>query len=114
MKTGNTSEREYTFKAGVVVGVDFATEGPFKKGKNASYALNYRYSTTYGLLAPVLPDDAGLIAFQDLSFKTVFPTKKYRDFFLFGGWVHWTKLILRQLTAPNGKRIRTEMMQKTG
>ncbi len=74
LKTGNTLEREYTFKAGLI-GIDFATEGPFKKGGEASYAVNYRYST-FGLLKPVMPDDAGLISFQDVSFKTVFPLKK--------------------------------------
>lgn len=82
MKTGNTSEREYTFKAGII-GIDFATEGPFKNGKQASYAMNYRYSTL-GLLASVMPKDAGVISFQDLSFKTVFPTKKAGTFSFWG------------------------------
>lgn len=80
MKTGNTTNREYTLQAGVI-GIDFATEGPFKKGKSASYAMNYRYST-FGLIAPVLPDDAGLMKYQDLSFKTVFPTQKAGTFSL--------------------------------
>ena len=82
MKTGNTADREYTFKAGLI-GIDFATEGPFKKGKNASYAANYRYSTL-GLLTSILPEDAGLITFQDFSFKTVFPTKNAGTFSLWG------------------------------
>ncbi len=82
MKTGNTTEHEHTFKAGLI-GIDFATEGPFKKGSQASYAVNYRYSTL-GLLSSILPPDAGLISYQDLSFKTVFPAKTIGTFSIWG------------------------------
>jgi len=41
LKNGNTSEHEYTFQTGAL-GIDFATEGPFKKGENTFYAINYR------------------------------------------------------------------------
>ncbi|TAJ09055.1 TonB-dependent receptor [Marinilabiliaceae bacterium JC017] len=82
MKTGNTSKREYTFQAGAM-GIDFASEGPFKKGQNASYLVNYRYSTM-GLIAPLLPDDAGIMKYQDLAFKTNFPTSKAGTFSLWG------------------------------
>ena len=61
LKNGNTSEHEYTFQTGAL-GIDFATEGPFKKGENTFYAINYRYSTL-GLIAPLLPDDAGVILY---------------------------------------------------
>ena len=40
LKKGNSNNREYTFQAGLL-GIDFATEGPFKKGKDATYAVNY-------------------------------------------------------------------------
>ncbi len=73
MRTGNTEKREHVFQAGLV-GIDFASEGPFKKGKRASYLFNYRYSTL-GLLAPILPEEMGKLTYQDLSFKLNFPTK---------------------------------------
>ena len=82
LKTGNSSKRQYTLQAGVI-GVDFATEGPFVKGNNASYNLNYRYSTM-ALISPILPDDAGILKYQDLSFKTNFPTKNAGTFTYWG------------------------------
>jgi len=82
LKTGNSSKREYTLQAGVI-GVDFATEGPFVKGNNSSYNLNYRYSTM-ALISPILPDDAGILKYQDLSFKTNFPTKNAGTFTYWG------------------------------
>ncbi len=82
LNTGNSAKRQYTFQAGIL-GVDFATQGPFVAGKNATYTMNYRYSTM-ALLAPVLPSDAGVLKYQDLSFKTNFPTKKAGTFSLWG------------------------------
>jgi hypothetical protein len=73
IRTGNTDEREYTFQAGLT-GLDVAAEGPFKKGASASYLFNYRYSTL-GLIAPILPDEMGILTYQDLSYKLNFPTK---------------------------------------
>lgn len=73
MRTGNIEKREHVFQAGLV-GIDFASEGPFKKGERASYLFNYRYSTL-GLLAPILPKEMGKLTYQDLSFKLNFPTK---------------------------------------
>jgi len=82
MRTGNNQKREHTFQAGLV-GIDASSEGPFKKGGRSSYLFNYRYSTL-SLLAPVLPESAGSIKFQDLSFKLNFPTKKAGIFSLWG------------------------------
>jgi hypothetical protein len=36
------------------------------------------------LLSPILPNDAGILKYQDLSFKTNFPTKKYGLFTFWG------------------------------
>ena len=80
LRTGNSSQREYTVQAGII-GVDFATEGPFKKGKKASYLFNYRYSTM-ALISPILPSDAGVLKYQDMSFKINIPTKKSGTFSL--------------------------------
>ena len=80
LRTGNSSQREYTIQAGII-GVDFATEGPFEKGKRASYLFNYRYSTM-ALISPILPSDAGILKYQDMSFKIKVPTKKLGTFSL--------------------------------
>ena len=75
-RKGNNQTREYTFKAGIL-GLDFATEGPFKQG-GASYSLNYRYSTL-GILNSIglhLVGERIDNTFQDLSFKMHFPGKK--------------------------------------
>jgi hypothetical protein len=82
MRNGNNEKHEHTFQAGVI-GIDVSSEGPFKKGGKASYLFNYRYATL-GLVAPLLPEDAGLIKYQDLSFKLNFPTKKAGTFSLWG------------------------------
>lgn len=82
---GNRENREYRFKLGLL-GIDFAAEGPFKKG-GGSYLVNYRYSTL-GIL-----NDAGfrLVGeridnnFQDLSFNLYFPSKDNKTYLtLFG------------------------------
>ncbi len=82
MRTGNNQNYEHTFQAGIV-GIDFASEGPFKKGGGSSYLFNYRYST-YSLLGPLIPEEAGNIGYQDLSFKMNFPTKGAGNFSLWG------------------------------
>ena len=80
MKAGNSERREHTFQAGLL-GIDFATQGPFIQGSDASYIMNYRYSTM-ALVAPILPDDAGILKYQDLAFKVNVPTKKSGTFSL--------------------------------
>lgn len=82
MRTGNRDKREHTFQVGIT-GIDLSSEGPFKKGKPATYLFNYRYSL-FALLEPILPENAGLIKYQDLSFKTEFPTKKAGIFSVWG------------------------------
>ncbi|MBN2519344.1 MAG: carboxypeptidase-like regulatory domain-containing protein [Bacteroidales bacterium] len=82
MRIGNPEKQEHTFQAGLV-GIDFASEGPFVKGKPSSYLFNYRYSIL-GLLAPILPKEMGILTYQDLSFKLNFPTEKTGIFSLWG------------------------------
>ncbi len=84
LRKGNNQKREYAFRAGVI-GLEAAVEGPFKKGGEASYLANYRYSTL-GLLNNMgieLVNNA-LPVFQDLSFKLHLPTKKLGQFSIFG------------------------------
>ncbi|MEN8122849.1 MAG: TonB-dependent receptor, partial [Bacteroidota bacterium] len=73
LRNGNDEKREYAFQAGVM-GIDFAAEGPFIKGKRASYLINYRYST-FGLIKDFIPSEQ-IPEYQDLSFKFNFPLKK--------------------------------------
>ncbi len=82
LRNGNHNRREHTVKAGLL-GVEFATEGPFKSGNDASYLLNYRYSTL-ALMGAFLPNDAGIPQYQDLSFKMNFPTRAHGTFSFWG------------------------------
>lgn len=82
LKKGNTEKTERTIQLGLI-GLESSQEGPFKKGRKSSYVYNYRASTL-GLLAPVLPDGASSIMYQDLSFKLNFPTKKAGVFSIWG------------------------------
>ncbi len=82
LRTGNNQKRENMVQLGLV-GIDVASEGPFKKGSNSSYIFNYRYSTL-GLLSALLPEDAEKTKYQDLSFKLNFPTKKAGVFSIWG------------------------------
>jgi hypothetical protein len=82
IKTGNNEKTEYTLQAGLI-GLDVSVEGPFARCKKASFAFNYRYST-FSLLGPLLPADAGGIRYQDLCFKLNFPTQNAGIFSVWG------------------------------
>jgi hypothetical protein len=81
LRAGNNEKRGWGLQAGTL-GVEGFGEGPFIKGKNASYLFNYRYSTTL-LLKRVIPDGQ-LPKYQDLSFKLNFPTAKAGIFSVWG------------------------------
>lgn len=83
LRKGNNQKREYTFQAGVL-GIDVATEGPFKKGYDGSYLVNYRYSTLNLLGKIGVPIGDANTLFQDLSFNVGLPTKKLGTFSVFG------------------------------
>jgi len=85
LRTGNNQKNEHTAQIGIL-GVEFGSEGPFAKGKQASYLFNYRYSSM-ALLNALFPDllgDAGGMKYQDLSFKMNFPTRRAGTFSLWG------------------------------
>ena len=84
LRNGNSEKREYTIQAGVL-GLQLAAEGPFKKGSQASYLFNYRYST-FSLLNKTIGSTMGgyIPTWQDLSFKIYVPTKKAGHFSLWG------------------------------
>ncbi len=81
LRNGNNQQYEHAFKAGVI-GIDAASEGPIGDG-GASYLFNYRIST-FSLIAPLLPEDAGTIQYQNLSFKLNIPTQKAGTFSFWG------------------------------
>lgn len=82
MRNGNNQQTEYSAQIGII-GVEFASEGPFRKGKQASYNFNYRYSTL-GLLKPLLPENGDGVSYQDWAFKINIPTPKAGVFSVWG------------------------------
>ena len=86
MRAGTKERHAFTVQAGLI-GIDLSAEGPFKKGKGATYLINYRYSTLglLGAMGVALGDEK--IAFQDLSFNVSIPfqDKAQLTFFGMGG-----------------------------
>ncbi len=64
LRTGNNEKHEHAVQIGAL-GLDFSSEGPFSKNGKASYLFNYRYST-FGLIKPILPEEANIPVYQDL------------------------------------------------
>ena len=83
LRKGNNEQMEFTGQAGVL-GISAALEGPFKKGYNGSYLVNYRFSTLTILTKMGVLDDQNTTNFQDLSYNIFLPTKKSGYFSLFG------------------------------
>jgi len=83
LRKGNNEKREYTFQIGVL-GIDAATEGPFKKGYGGSYLINYRYSTLGVISKLGVKIGDYVTTFQDLSLNLSLPTKRAGTFGLFG------------------------------
>lgn len=83
LRKGNNEKREYTIQAGVL-GIELAAEGPFKKGYEGSYLVNYRFSTLSILSKMGVSVGPGVTNFQDLSYNFSFPTRKLGTFTLFG------------------------------
>lgn len=89
LRKGNNRKREYTLQLGVL-GADASTEGPFKKGYDGSYLVNYRYSTLSVLSKIGVPIGDATTNFQDLSLNVSLPTKKLGTFSVFGfGGLSW-------------------------
>lgn len=85
-RKGNPEKRQHTFRAGML-GLDYSTEGPFRKGGEATYLVNYRYSTL-GILNKMglhLVGERIDNTFQDLSFNLYFPSKNKKHFFTLWG-----------------------------
>ena len=74
-RKGNTNNYDFMARVGMI-GLDFAAEGPIKKGKS-SFLFNYRYSTLgiMNLFGLYVVRDNVANDFQDLSFKLHFSSK---------------------------------------
>ena len=87
LRKGNSQTREYSLSVGTL-GLEASAEGPLKTiGPEASYLINYRFSTL-ALLRKfgVFPagKDVQPPIFQDLSFKIHIPTKPGNSISIFG------------------------------
>ncbi len=85
LRSGNNQQHEHTAQLGTL-GVEFGSEGPFKKGGLGSYLFNYRYSSL-ALAGDVMGGSMEEVAgarYQDLSFKINLPTRKAGTFTLWG------------------------------
>ncbi len=79
-RPGNFYKKAHRVKVGLL-GLDFATEGPFNKNGRSSYLINYRYSTL-GLLSAMGFNFVGervTNKFQDLSFNLTFTSKNQKS-----------------------------------
>ena len=85
LRKGNSDKREYSFQLGVL-GIQAAAEGPIANTKQASYLINYRYSTLTLLnkIGIDIGDSDIYPEYQDVSFNINLTTKKLGRFSLFG------------------------------
>lgn len=76
MREGNNEKHEFLSQVGFN-GFELGAEGPFNKKKNATYLVNYRYSTlsVFKALHIDFGTGAAVPQYQDLTFKTDFKTK---------------------------------------
>lgn len=85
MRNGNNEKFEFLGQVGFN-GFEGGMEGPFSKKHNASFLVNYRFSSL--VLFQKMGMDFGVgdavPKYQDFSYKLNFPTAKYGDFSLWG------------------------------
>lgn len=82
LRAGNNEKHEHAVQFGAL-GLDISSEGPFSKKQKASYLFNYRYST-FGMIKPILPEEANIPVYQDLCFKLNLPTNHAGTFSVWG------------------------------
>lgn len=84
-RKGNSTKREHTIQFGMLTGIEGMTEGPLKKGSDASYVVAGRYSFTG--IAQALGMNIGTTAtpfYTDLTFKINSGDGKFGRFTFFG------------------------------
>jgi hypothetical protein len=104
MRTGNNEKREFLGMVGFN-GFEVGAEGPFsKKKKNASYMVNYRYSTlsVFKYLGLDFGTGSAVPQYQDVTFKIDLPTKKAGKFSVWGiGGLSKAELLQSQQSKDN-------------
>jgi hypothetical protein len=104
MRTGNNEKCEFLGMVGFN-GFEVGAEGPFsKKKKNASYMVNYRYSTlsVFKYLGLDFGTGSAVPQYQDLTFKIDLPTKKTGKFSVWGiGGLSKAELLQSQQSKDN-------------
>ena len=85
MRRGNNEKHEFIAQLGFN-GFELGAEGPLSKNKNASFMVNYRYSTlsVFKALNIDFGTGAAVPQYQDVTFKTDFSTKKFGKFSFWG------------------------------
>lgn len=85
MRNGNNEKHEFMGQIGFN-GFEVGAEGPLSKNKQASYLLNYRYSTLglFNRLGINFGTGTAIPEYQDLSYKIHLPTVKAGVFSVFG------------------------------
>jgi hypothetical protein len=85
MRQGNTEKFEFLGQVGFN-GFELGAEGPLNKKKNASFLLNYRYSTlsVFNALNMDFGTGDAIPQYQDITFKTDFATNKFGKFSFWG------------------------------
>lgn len=85
MRNGNKLKGEYLGQIGFN-GFEFGAEGPLKKGSQASYIVNYRYSTlgVFKKLNINFGTGSATPNYQDINFKVNLPTRNAGRFTIFG------------------------------
>lgn len=85
LRDGNNQQTEFIGQVGFN-GFEFGAEGPFKKNSEASYIVNYRYSTLaiFNALGMEFGTGSNIPYYQDLNFKISLPTTGKGKWTLFG------------------------------
>lgn len=85
MRPGNNEKYEFLGQMGFN-GFEFAAEGPFSKKKNASFLIDYRYSTLgiFKALGINFGTGAAVPQYQDITYNFTLPTKNAGKFTFYG------------------------------
>ncbi len=85
LRNGNDETFELMAQVGFN-GVEAGVEGPLGIGKNASFVVNYRYSTlaVFQALGISFGTGSAIPAYQDLTFKVNIPTERAGRWVIFG------------------------------
>ncbi len=104
MRSGNNEKYEFLGMVGFN-GFELGAEGPFsKKKKNGSFMINYRYSTlsVFKYLGIDFGAGSAVPQYQDLTFKTDLPTKKFGKFSVWGiGGLSYVALLQSEQSKDN-------------